>query len=624
MSWQVKDSTSELNRLRNDLNKIRDQLFITQNVSGLPSGFLVGGATGQGSPLGGGNQVGLGAYQSTEVTITDIDSTGTPTGVFDKINLATSNMIIISGGGSFDVKFIFGTLNDGQYIILKPESGTSITLKTGGNMHLSADVTVTDTEFVICVFYEEQTSPDSNGNYVCHKIGSGAGPAGANQNLSNLLSPTAINQHLLPNASDVFDLGSAILRWNEGHIKFPFLGFGGGETKFGGDLLSDPAGADIGSGILDFQQLFINNIRLQDGGTGIGGARQIYGTPSGVRFNTPGGGLKYFWDFNNVVKFDMSDSSFTGPNIILSNTLTLNSQGFDPSGNGNFARNGVDVKVFSGGAVRNFSDISAGGGADTDLGNLVAQTDINTNLDPDSGGTRNLGDGVRDWQDLFINNIRLQSGGVGVGGARQVYGTGSGVRFNTPFGLKYFWDFNNVAVWDMSDSSLSGPNIILSGFLVLNSSGLDPVGNGTFSRNGVDVKVFSGGAVRNFSNIGATAGADTDLGNLIATAVNQDLDPDVHATRDLGASANRWNQINGVSGVFNTMNISLVATFDSATLFFIDACFMSIDTVTGLKIGTGTSQKIGFWNSTPLAQQTVASDTLANLYTLLRNIGIVG
>jgi len=107
MSWQVKDSTSELNRLRNDLNKIRDQLFITQNVSGLPSGFLVGGAGGQGSPLGGGNQVGLAAYQSTEVTITDIDSTGTPTGVFDKINLATSNMIIKSGGGSFDVKFIF-------------------------------------------------------------------------------------------------------------------------------------------------------------------------------------------------------------------------------------------------------------------------------------------------------------------------------------------------------------------------------------------------------------------------------------------------------------------------------------------------------------------------------------
>ena len=52
---------------------------------------------------------------------------------------------------------------------------------------------------------------------------------------------------------------------------------------------------------------------------------------------------------------------------------------------------------------------------------------------------------------------------------------------------------------------------------------------------------------------------------------------------------------------------------------------IATDTTTGMKIGTGTTQKIGFWNATPVVQQanTVAIDTL--LVTLgLRASGGVG
>jgi len=175
MSWQVKDEATELDRLRNDLNKIRDQLFISNFATGLPSGFLVGGLSGQGGAIGAGTSVGLMAFQTDRnVQITDEDFSGTSTGIFDKIFITTSSMIIRSGGGSNDVKFILGTLNDGQFVILKPETGTTKTLKPGGNINISTDVTINDEEFVIAIFYEEQTSPDSNGNYVIHKFSTGA------------------------------------------------------------------------------------------------------------------------------------------------------------------------------------------------------------------------------------------------------------------------------------------------------------------------------------------------------------------------------------------------------------------------------------------------------------------
>ena len=106
--------------------------------------------------------------------------------------------------------------------------------------------------------------------------------------------------------------------------------------------------------------------------------------------------------------------------------------------------------------------------------------------------------------------------------------------------------------------------------------------------------------------------------------IASDIIPDVNNTFDLGSGAKKWEFIHGTSGVFNTVNASLVLTLDSGTFFLVDECSMNIDTVVGTKIGTGTNQKIGFWNSTPVVQQTVASDTLANLYTALRNNGIIG
>lgn len=53
-----------------------------------------------------------------------------------------------------------------------------------------------------------------------------------------------------------------------------------------------------------------------------------------------------------------------------------------------------------------------------------------------------------------------------------------------------------------------------------------------------------------------------------------------------------------------------------------------LDTATGTKIGTGTTQKLGFWNATPIVKPTVtgaksSNAALASLITALANMGLI-
>jgi hypothetical protein len=77
------------------------------------------------------------------------------------------------------------------------------------------------------------------------------------------------------------------------------------------------------------------------------------------------------------------------------------------------------------------------------------------------------------------------------------------------------------------------------------------------------------------------------------------------------------------------------ATFGASTLTLIDAYNLVVGTTTGTKIGTATTQKIGFWNATPVVQQTGGAATagvaytsteqamLNALYTMARNTGLL-
>lgn len=61
--------------------------------------------------------------------------------------------------------------------------------------------------------------------------------------------------------------------------------------------------------------------------------------------------------------------------------------------------------------------------------------------------------------------------------------------------------------------------------------------------------------------------------------------------------------------IFYRQGSGNVLTFGNGVLEFADAVNMSFNTSTGTKIGTGSSQKLAFWNATPISQPTTGYST---------------
>lgn len=99
--------------------------------------------------------------------ITDVDSTGTPTGVFDKINLVSSMIIVDFSTPAVDMelRFIQGTAKDGAKIKITPKVGRTLIIKSGGDILTSSDITVTDTEYYELVKHSEAETGVSGGAY---------------------------------------------------------------------------------------------------------------------------------------------------------------------------------------------------------------------------------------------------------------------------------------------------------------------------------------------------------------------------------------------------------------------------------------------------------------------------
>jgi len=180
MSWQVRDATTELARLKREANKIRDALFISGFGANALGARNPGGASGGQNPVGGGSFSGLIASKPILHTLIDVDVNGVSTGVFDKVDLRTSSLLV-DATGALDLRFIQGTISDGTILYLKPLNGKTLTLKTGGNIDIISDVTVNDNQCAILVFYVDDTTPDANGNYVVATVSStGGGSTGYN------------------------------------------------------------------------------------------------------------------------------------------------------------------------------------------------------------------------------------------------------------------------------------------------------------------------------------------------------------------------------------------------------------------------------------------------------------
>lgn len=77
----------------------------------------------------------------------------------------------------------------------------------------------------------------------------------------------------------------------------------------------------------------------------------------------------------------------------------------------------------------------------------------------------------------------------------------------------------------------------------------------------------------------------------------------------------------GYAKVDHRISNSLVMSLTSTALTLTDAVNLAVGTTTGTKIGTATTQKLGFWNATPVVQQARPTDT-ASIISLLVTLGL--
>lgn len=259
----------------------------------------------------------------------------------------------------------------------------------------------------------------------------------------------------------------------------------------------------------------------------------------------------------------------------------------------------------------------------------------------DSAGTETIvGVGGNEFQDnLFrifddIDNTRklaFQTGGIAASTTRTwTAQNASGTVALLDSGLTQVFS-DNI---DMNSNTISEVGLLSFNPTTFNFS-INDVGGGSIDLNLPAARnfrvilagtqrftVLSSGAVdlRNSGIQGALAlffQAAAPSNSISLNRVGTDLLPELDFNGPTGT--NYDFRINTVSLFqIGPTNIDVNANLDISTKNILT------DTTTGTKIGTSTSQKIGFYNSTPVIQQTVASDTLANLYTALRAVGIIG
>lgn len=145
--------------------------------------------------------------------------------------------------------------------------------------------------------------------------------------------------------------------------------------------------------------------------------------------------------------------------------LQITDTSTDPVANGDIRRNGTDVKVFSGGAVRNLTDIAGGGGANQQLSNLSGTVAVNLDLIPNqtSGGNLGSSTATEEWFNLFTRRVTFPVATT-LGAGDYSFGkvsTPLRVQYNVPTGAVHRWTINGTRELELSNTELicAGVNI---------------------------------------------------------------------------------------------------------------------------------------------------------------------
>ena len=132
------------------------------------------------------------------------------------------------------------------------------------------------------------------------------------------------------------------------------------------------------------------------------------------------------------------------------------------------------------------------------------------------------------------------------------------------------------------------------------------------------------GAIEFFSN--DTAGGPGVIGKIECNSGSTSGDGNLYFKTGFASTINTRLTID------STGNVGIGTTSPSSLLHLADAGNITVGTTTGTKIGTATTQKIGFYNATPVVQPTAVADAttavdvitqLNALLAKLRTLGII-
>lgn len=418
-----------------------------------------------------------------------------------------------------DVDFVFDKIPQGRHIAFTIDF--VVDTPTPPTVNLDARVvnpptlpTLVDTLRVILHFEGVSDDVDTRFFYVGGTAGSTT-ISGANVFLSNLSSPTSINQDLLPQA---------------------------GKTL-----------GDFGN---IWSTLWVNNVKFGSAGVVDAAVNMVYGTATGLELNgITGASITFRNNATLIGSINNNGLSMATGKFVSTQQLTLNISAITPSIAGVMVSDGTDILVYSGGAIRNLSDIAAGGAANTALSNLTT-TSINEHLIPQAGKT--LGNSGSIWSSAWVNNVKFGTAGVIDATINMVYGTATGLEHNSPTGSSTTFRINGALIGSFNNNGLAMATgaFVSTQQLTLNVSAITPSIAGVFASDGTDVFVYSGGAVRNMTDIGSGGGANTALSNLASVSINDHLIP--QAGKTLGSSGNEWSALwtnnvkFGTAGVIDT------------------------------------------------------------------------
>ncbi len=398
---------------------------------------------------------------------------------------------------------------------------------------------------------------DVNGRVSCADD-TGAGPAGANTTLSNLTSPTSLNQDLIASADNTRDLGSSAIKFKNLYL----AGTVNGTTVSGTSIQGSGSGdftvsaASSGNRGLTLASAGTGNLTLsKNSGNIVLSGMNCSGFGNNGKLTVDGSGILMCGADTGGDGVGISSVSNTNDSITVDNTDGSNPKvSVRLQGNGGLittAGQGVGLTTTcNSGQLLKYGGALAGWECADDEegeGDGVGVTTLGSIL---TTGTKYTNGGLISGSTLSLQTADASYAGL-VSTAAQTF---AGVKtFNDDIEVAASKSIKGLGALTLQSANNTDLTLTASGTGRLVFTGLNCSGNANGGKLTVDVN----GRVSCADDTGAgPAGANTTLSNLTSpTSLNQDLIASADNTRDLGSSAIKFKNLY-LAGTVNGTTVS--------------------------------------------------------------------